>query len=47
MDKNRDGKITREEFVSASPWFDRLQKAGAITKAEFAAIIDGKQNEKP
>ena len=47
MDKNRDGKITREEFVEPSPWFDRLQKNGVVTKADFAALLDGKENVQP
>jgi hypothetical protein len=46
MDKNHDGKITREEFVNSSPWFDRLQKNGGVSKADFAAFIDQSQSEK-
>jgi len=47
MDKDGDGKITREEFVNQSPWFDRMQKnGGVVTKADFAAFLDKKQNDK-
>lgn len=47
MDKDGDGKISRAEFVSQSPWFDRMQKAGGVvTKEDFAAFIDEKQGDK-
>jgi hypothetical protein len=47
MDGNHDGKITREEFVNSSPWFDRMQKnGGVVTKADFAAFIDQNQIDK-
>jgi Ca2+-binding EF-hand superfamily protein len=41
LDQNHDGKVSREEFVSASPSFDRISKGGhGITKADFAAFLD-------
>lgn len=48
LDQNHDGKVSRQEFVSESPWFDRIGKSGiaksgqGISKAEFAAFLDAK-----
>lgn len=41
LDRNKDGKITRDEFVSgATPWFDRLDRDGkGVSKAEFEAFL--------
>jgi hypothetical protein len=42
LDLNHDGKITRDEFVSARSWFDLLAKSpGGISKADFASFLDG------
>ena len=44
LDLNHDGKITRDEFVSARSWFDLLAKSpGGISKADFAGFLDGAQ----
>jgi hypothetical protein len=41
LDRNKDGKLTREEFAEASPLFDRIsQNGGAISKAEFRRFLD-------
>jgi len=43
LDQNRDGKVSRREFVSVSPWFDRITRSGqGISKAEFAAFLNAK-----
>lgn len=43
LDKNNDSKVTREEFVAGgAPWFDRLNKNGAVSRADFAASINRK-----
>ena len=41
MDANHDGKITRDEFVDATPWFDRIAKSGGISKQDFTKFLDG------
>lgn len=41
MDANHDGKITRDEFVDATIWFDRIAKNGGISKQDFAKFLDG------
>jgi Ca2+-binding EF-hand superfamily protein len=41
MDANHDGKITRDEFVDATTWFDRIAKSGGISKQDFAKFLDG------
>jgi hypothetical protein len=44
LDLNHDGKITRDEFVSARSWFDLLAKSpGGISKADFASFLDSAQ----
>jgi Ca2+-binding EF-hand superfamily protein len=44
LDQNHDGKISRDEFVSASPWFKRIAKNGqGISKTDFADFLDGAQ----
>jgi len=48
LDQNHDGKVSRQEFVSMSPWFDRIATSGVaksgqgISEAEFAAFLDAK-----
>jgi Ca2+-binding EF-hand superfamily protein len=41
MDKNHNGKITREEFADATLWFDRIAKNGGISKEDFVKFLDG------
>jgi Ca2+-binding EF-hand superfamily protein len=41
MDANHDGKITRDEFVDSTAWFDRIAKNGGISKQDFAKFLDG------
>jgi Ca2+-binding EF-hand superfamily protein len=41
MDKNRDGKVTREEFADSTSWFNRIAKNGGITKDDFVRFLDG------
>ena len=41
MDKNHDGKVTRDEFAESTSWFDRIAKNGSISKEEFARFLDG------
>jgi EF hand domain-containing protein len=41
LDQNHDGKVTRDEFISARSWFDVLAKSGGgISKADFANFLD-------
>jgi Ca2+-binding EF-hand superfamily protein len=41
LDQNKDGKVSREEFVSVSPWFDRIDRSGGrLSKADFASFLD-------
>jgi hypothetical protein len=40
MDKNHDGKVTRDEFANGTAWFDRIAKNGGISKEEFARFLD-------
>jgi Ca2+-binding EF-hand superfamily protein len=41
MDKNHDGKVTRDEFAASTTWFDRIAKNGGITKDDFVKFLDG------
>jgi len=41
MDKNHDGKVTREEFADSTSWFNRIAKNGGITKDDFVKFLDG------
>ena len=41
MDKNHDGKVTREEFADSTTWFNRIAKNGGITKDDFVKLLDG------
>ena len=41
LDGNRDGLVSRGEFVAGTDWFDRLDTTGrGVTKAQFAASLD-------
>lgn len=41
LDRNRDGLVSRDEFVAGSGWFDRLDTTGrGVTKAQFAALLN-------
>jgi hypothetical protein len=40
LDRNGDGLVSRDEFVSATPWFDRLDTTGrGVTREQFAAAV--------
>lgn len=44
MDLDKDGKLSRQEFVGASPWFDRISKnGGSLSKADFSRFLDAAQ----
>ncbi len=41
LDRNRDGLVSRDEFVAGTGWFDRMDSTGrGVTKAQFAALIN-------
>ncbi|WP_342237336.1 hypothetical protein [Inquilinus sp. OTU3971] len=41
LDRNRDGRVSRDEFVAGTGWFDRLDTTGrGVTKAQLAALIN-------
>ncbi len=41
MDRNGDGRVSRDEYVTGTSWFDRLDTTGrGVTKAQFAAFLD-------
>lgn len=41
LDRNRDGRVSRDEFVAGTNWFDRMDSTGrGVTKAQFAALIN-------
>ncbi len=44
MDKDRDGKVSREEFTGPKPRFDQLDRNGDgfVTEQEFFAAAQGK-----
>lgn len=40
LDRNGDGLVSRDEFVSATPWFDHLDATGhGVTRQQFAAAL--------
>jgi Ca2+-binding EF-hand superfamily protein len=40
LDRNRDGRVSRDEYVAATSWFDRLDTTGrGVTQAQFAAAL--------
>ncbi|WP_170984639.1 EF-hand domain-containing protein [Rhodoligotrophos defluvii] len=43
MDGNRDGRVSREEYVGApAPWFDRLDQGGrGISRESLGALLGG------
>jgi Ca2+-binding EF-hand superfamily protein len=48
LDQNRDGKVSRQEFVSVSPWFDRIAKNGrGISKAELRSSMPNEATPLP
>jgi Ca2+-binding EF-hand superfamily protein len=41
LDRNRDGQVSRDEFVAGTGWFDRMNTTGrGVTKAQFVALIN-------
>lgn len=41
LDRNRDGRVSRDEFVAGTGWFDRMDAGGrGVTRAQFAALIN-------
>jgi Ca2+-binding EF-hand superfamily protein len=40
MDKDGDGKVTREEFANAPAWFDRMAKGDSVSRDDFIKALD-------